>query len=88
MPVNCRCDLEDFSCFLSIRAGSYLSKEDVQGDANPFVQLVSGVVWLLRNGEVYIKESMEAECNKTQETGNNPPPGTHTHTDSEALPPY
>nr|XP_023652261.1 N-acetylglucosamine-1-phosphodiester alpha-N-acetylglucosaminidase isoform X1 [Paramormyrops kingsleyae] len=47
----------------------YLSQEDVQGDANPFVQLVSGVVWLLRNGKVYINESMEAECSKTQETG-------------------
>ncbi|XP_048881840.1 N-acetylglucosamine-1-phosphodiester alpha-N-acetylglucosaminidase isoform X2 [Brienomyrus brachyistius] len=46
----------------------YLSKEDVLDDGNQFVQLVSGVVWLLRKGEVYIKESMEAECNKTQET--------------------
>lgn len=47
----------------------YLSQEDVLDQSNPFVQLVSGVVWLLRNGKVYIKESMEAECNKTQETG-------------------
>lgn len=47
----------------------YLSEEDVRDRENPFVQLVSGVVWLLRNGEVYITESMEAECNKTQKTG-------------------
>lgn len=37
--------------------------------SNPFVQLVSGVVWLLRNGEVYINQSLTAECDKTQETG-------------------
>uniref|UniRef100_A0A3P8XX13 EGF-like domain-containing protein n=1 Tax=Esox lucius TaxID=8010 RepID=A0A3P8XX13_ESOLU len=47
----------------------YLSEEDVLDEANPFVQLVSGVVWLLRNGQVYINESMKAECNSTQETG-------------------
>ncbi|XP_043835567.1 N-acetylglucosamine-1-phosphodiester alpha-N-acetylglucosaminidase isoform X2 [Dromiciops gliroides] len=32
-------------------------------------QLVSGVVWLLRDGHVYINESEETECDKTQETG-------------------
>ncbi|XP_041650229.1 N-acetylglucosamine-1-phosphodiester alpha-N-acetylglucosaminidase-like [Cheilinus undulatus] len=42
----------------------YLSQGDVLDQANPFVQLVSGVVWLLRNGEVYINQSLEAECNK------------------------
>ncbi|XP_051820125.1 N-acetylglucosamine-1-phosphodiester alpha-N-acetylglucosaminidase isoform X1 [Antechinus flavipes] len=47
----------------------YLSEEEVLDTKNPFVQLVSGVVWLLRNGEVYIKESEETECDKTQETG-------------------
>ncbi|TMS11231.1 N-acetylglucosamine-1-phosphodiester alpha-N-acetylglucosaminidase [Larimichthys crocea] len=48
----------------------YLSEDDVSSNqTNPFVQLVSGVVWLLRNGEVYINESLAAECNKTQETG-------------------
>lgn len=47
----------------------YLSEEDVQDKENPFVQLVSGVVWLLRNGEVYIRQSMEAECDSTQGTG-------------------
>uniref|UniRef100_A0A8C9Z4M8 N-acetylglucosamine-1-phosphodiester alpha-N-acetylglucosaminidase n=1 Tax=Sander lucioperca TaxID=283035 RepID=A0A8C9Z4M8_SANLU len=48
----------------------YLSQEDVLDQSNPFVQLVSGVVWLLRNGEVYINQSLKAECDKTQETGN------------------
>ncbi|XP_023146865.2 N-acetylglucosamine-1-phosphodiester alpha-N-acetylglucosaminidase isoform X1 [Amphiprion ocellaris] len=47
----------------------YLSQEDVLDQSNPFVQLVSGVIWLLRDGEVYINQSMEAECDKTQETG-------------------
>ncbi|XP_030638393.1 N-acetylglucosamine-1-phosphodiester alpha-N-acetylglucosaminidase [Chanos chanos] len=47
----------------------YLSEEDVLDQVNPFVQLVSGVVWLLRAGKVYINESMAAECDKTEETG-------------------
>ncbi|KAK2845161.1 hypothetical protein Q5P01_011820 [Channa striata] len=47
----------------------YLSAQDVLDQSNPFIQLVSGVVWLLRNGEVYIEQSMKAECDKTQETG-------------------
>ncbi|XP_035463452.1 N-acetylglucosamine-1-phosphodiester alpha-N-acetylglucosaminidase isoform X2 [Scophthalmus maximus] len=47
----------------------YLSEDDVSDRSNPFVQLVSGVVWLLRNGQVYINQSLEAECDKTQETG-------------------
>ncbi|XP_068425801.1 N-acetylglucosamine-1-phosphodiester alpha-N-acetylglucosaminidase-like [Clinocottus analis] len=41
----------------------YLSQADVLDRSNPFVQLVSGVVWLLRNGEVYINQSLQAECN-------------------------
>ena len=47
----------------------YLSQEDVLDQSNPFVQLVSGVGWLLRNGEVYINQSLKAECDKTQEDG-------------------
>ncbi|XP_034004002.1 N-acetylglucosamine-1-phosphodiester alpha-N-acetylglucosaminidase-like isoform X2 [Trematomus bernacchii] len=42
----------------------YLSQEDVLDQSNPFEQLVSGVVWLLRNGEVYINQSLKAECDK------------------------
>ncbi|GAA6097450.1 N-acetylglucosamine-1-phosphodiester alpha-N-acetylglucosaminidase isoform X1 [Tachysurus ichikawai] len=47
----------------------YLSEEEVLDRINPFVQLVSGVVWLLRSGEVYINESFKAECTESQETG-------------------
>ncbi|XP_041799344.1 N-acetylglucosamine-1-phosphodiester alpha-N-acetylglucosaminidase-like isoform X2 [Chelmon rostratus] len=42
----------------------YLSQEDVLDRSNPFVQLVSGVVWLLRNGEVYINQSLKVECDR------------------------
>ncbi|ETE62330.1 N-acetylglucosamine-1-phosphodiester alpha-N-acetylglucosaminidase, partial [Ophiophagus hannah] len=47
----------------------YLSEEEVLAKENPFVQLVSGVGWLLRDGEVYVNQSQVAECDKTQETG-------------------
>ncbi|XP_075292893.1 N-acetylglucosamine-1-phosphodiester alpha-N-acetylglucosaminidase [Opisthocomus hoazin] len=47
----------------------YLSEEDVLDQANPFVQLVSGVVWLLRDGEVYVNQSQMAECDEVQTTG-------------------
>ncbi|NXL99673.1 NAGPA acetylglucosaminidase, partial [Tyrannus savana] len=47
----------------------YLSEEDVLDQTNPFVQLLSGVVWLLRDGEVYVNESRMAECGDTQTTG-------------------
>ncbi|KAK5921611.1 hypothetical protein CgunFtcFv8_018964 [Champsocephalus gunnari] len=43
----------------------YLSQEEVLDRSNPFEQLVSGVVWLLRNAEVYINQSLEAECDET-----------------------
>lgn len=52
-----------------LHAGSYLSEDEVLDRVNPFVQLVSGVVWLLRSGEVYINESLQAECAKSEETG-------------------
>ena len=52
-----------------VRPPRYLSQADVKDPFNPFVQLVSGVVWLLRNGEVYINQSLEAECDATQTTG-------------------
>ncbi|KAM9351876.1 N-acetylglucosamine-1-phosphodiester alpha-N-acetylglucosaminidase-like [Symphorus nematophorus] len=39
----------------------YLSQEDVLDRSNPFVQLVSGVVWLLRKGEIYINQSLKAD---------------------------
>lgn len=33
------------------------------------MQLLSGVVWLIRNGSIYINESQATECDETQETG-------------------
>ncbi|XP_053132933.1 N-acetylglucosamine-1-phosphodiester alpha-N-acetylglucosaminidase [Hemicordylus capensis] len=47
----------------------YLSEEEVLAKENPFVQLVSGVVWLLRDGEVYVNQSWAVECEEIQETG-------------------
>uniref|UniRef100_G3T2D5 N-acetylglucosamine-1-phosphodiester alpha-N-acetylglucosaminidase n=1 Tax=Loxodonta africana TaxID=9785 RepID=G3T2D5_LOXAF len=47
----------------------YLSEEEVLDTENPFVQLLSGVVWLIRNGSIYINESLATECDETQETG-------------------
>nr|XP_056722571.1 N-acetylglucosamine-1-phosphodiester alpha-N-acetylglucosaminidase [Euleptes europaea] len=47
----------------------YLSEEEVLAKENHFVQLVSGVVWLLRDGKVYVNQSRAVECSKTQNTG-------------------
>ncbi|XP_077880692.1 N-acetylglucosamine-1-phosphodiester alpha-N-acetylglucosaminidase isoform X1 [Ictidomys tridecemlineatus] len=47
----------------------YLSEEELLDTENPFVQLLSGVVWLIRNGSIYINESQATECDETQETG-------------------
>lgn len=47
----------------------YLSEEMVDQKENPFIQLISGVIWILRNGSIYINESKKAECRETEETG-------------------
>ena len=47
----------------------YLSEDDVLEKDNPFVQLVSGVGWLIRDGKIYTNESKKAECADTEETG-------------------
>ena len=47
----------------------YLSEEDVLNTSNPFVQLVGGVGWILRDGKIYVDESRKAECADTEETG-------------------
>lgn len=47
----------------------YLSEEMVDQKENPFIQLVSGVIWLLRNGSSYVDESKKAECRDVEETG-------------------
>ena len=46
---------------------SYLSEIDLV--AEQFTQLVSGVIWLLRDGKKYIDESIQIECEDSQETG-------------------
>ncbi|XP_078689995.1 N-acetylglucosamine-1-phosphodiester alpha-N-acetylglucosaminidase-like [Branchiostoma floridae x Branchiostoma belcheri] len=47
----------------------YLSEMDVLQEDNPFVQLVTGVIWLVRNGTVYVKESKTKDCGSLQEYG-------------------
>lgn len=46
----------------------YLSEIDIV--AQDFVQLVGGVIWLIRDGEIHINDSMKMECSEAQETGN------------------
>ncbi len=49
----------------------YLSEHDVTpgNGISKFYQLVTGVIWILRNGSLYVKESIKAECRDTEETG-------------------
>ena len=47
----------------------YLSEEDFHNRANRFRQLVSGVIWLVRNGTNYVNESKRMESSKFEETG-------------------
>lgn len=48
----------------------YISDRDIYNKTNPFRQLVSGVVWLVRNGSNYVNESMKIECSDSEDTGN------------------
>ena len=45
----------------------YISEEEVLSGS--FRQLVSGVIWLVRNGTNYVNESMDLECASNQDTG-------------------
>ena len=47
----------------------YVSEDDIRNETNPFRQLVSGVIWLVRNGTNYVNESMRIECPDNEETG-------------------
>ncbi|XP_070576218.1 N-acetylglucosamine-1-phosphodiester alpha-N-acetylglucosaminidase-like isoform X2 [Ptychodera flava] len=47
----------------------YLSDADLKSEENPFIQLVGGVGWIIRNGENYLEKSKEIECSDTEETG-------------------
>ena len=42
---------------------------DIDIVADDFVQLVGGVLWVLKDGEVYVDESIGIECRDTQTTG-------------------
>ena len=45
----------------------YLSEIDLI--AKDFLQLVGGVIWVLKDGEIYVDESIAAECEETETTG-------------------
>ncbi len=45
----------------------YLSELDLL--TQKFTQLVGGVLWLIRDGETYVDESIKIECSDTEETG-------------------
>ena len=47
----------------------YISKEDIYNATIPFKQLISGVVWLVRNGSNFVNESKMLECDENQKTG-------------------
>jgi hypothetical protein len=49
----------------------YISEAMVRDTVDPFVQLVAGVGWLVRNSSNYVRESFLAEDLGTQMTGNN-----------------
>lgn len=58
-----------------IRNGSfvtgYISEEDIRSLSNPFDTLISGLVWLVRDGEVYVSASLsvDREDMNSQSTG-------------------
>ena len=58
------CDTSDSDHLVYFR---YLS--EIELVTLDFTQLVGGVVWLLRDGEVYVDESKDIECSDTEETG-------------------
>ena len=47
----------------------YIPDEEILNTTNPFRQLVSGVLWLVRNGTNYVSESKKLECSSNEDTG-------------------
>lgn len=47
----------------------YLPEEEISNGTNLFRQLVTGVIWLVRNGTNYVNESMRMESSEFEETG-------------------
>jgi exopolysaccharide biosynthesis protein len=48
----------------------YITDEEIFDQSNPYRQLVTGVIWLVRNGSNYVNESMYIECSDHEDTGN------------------
>ena len=50
----------------------YISDDDIAGTnaTVPFKELISGVIWLVRNGSNFVNESSLLECDENQKTGN------------------
>ncbi|XP_019859514.1 PREDICTED: N-acetylglucosamine-1-phosphodiester alpha-N-acetylglucosaminidase-like isoform X2 [Amphimedon queenslandica] len=47
----------------------YIPEEELHNQTNPFRQLVTGVIWLVRNGTNYVNESKVMECSDHEDTG-------------------
>ena len=48
----------------------YIPDEEIVNTTNPFRQLITGVIWLVRNGTNYVNESTNLECASHEDTGN------------------
>ena len=47
----------------------YIPDDELHSKSNPFRQLVTGIVWLVRNGTNYVNESKMLECSENEDTG-------------------
>ena len=45
----------------------YLSKSDLE--VHQYEELIGGAFWIIRDGEVYITESINIECQDKQQAG-------------------
>lgn len=47
----------------------YISDGDIKNKTIPFKELLSGVIWLVRNGSNFVNQSSSLECDENQKTG-------------------
>lgn len=47
----------------------YISDDDINNTTIPFKELISGVIWLVRNGTNFVNQSSLLECDENQKTG-------------------
>ena len=47
----------------------YIPDKEILNGSVPFRQLVTGVIWLVRNGTNYVNESTKLECSSHEDTG-------------------